>query len=157
MALRRQVVSHDDWARKPYGTISMINRSPRKWTTNVSTNAFQDTNLRLIPQADGHTWIIGKKLIPYQNGDSVWEYAQYLQTLRVSPWQAKDSPYVHELDVARVLRPNVYRIVFARLSMGLDGKVRYQIISKIRIEHRPAEALLIVEPNSMTILDVIWG
>lgn len=156
MSLRRQVVSHDDWARKPYGTISMINRSPRKWTTTLASNAFQDTNLRNIPRSDGHTWIIGKKLIPYQNGDSVWEYAQYLQTLRVSPWQAKESPYVHELDVARVLRPNSYRIAFARLTVW-EGKPRYQIISKIRIEHRPAEAILVVEPNSMTILDVIWG
>jgi hypothetical protein len=150
--LRRQLLSHDDCPREQYGSIGLLARSPRKWTTISASSLYQNSNLYNFPPDRADFWFIGKILIPYQAGDSIWDYDRFLHTLRVSRWKVQEAPIVHEFDVARILRPNHYRIAMAEVVGS-----KYIVRSKLGIMHKPNEAVLVVEASTMRILDVLWA
>lgn len=134
--LRRQVLSHDDLVHKEF----YHQTSPRKWRTfssaaNFGERSYVPSIMYLgIPEGVPSEWI-GKKII-YWNGESVSSYVK----------QVRESKYgnsISEYDIARKLRPNIYRIIF----VDSKGKIR----SKIESSYQAGRLNIFVNENDVIV------
>lgn len=161
MAIRRHVISRDDWARPEYGTMAMFGRSPRKQTaveggTTLIRNWYPYENKYRVDTRDPAYRYVGKILVPW-NGESTWNYAQQLYSIREAAWRngerlRRDDEYIHEYDIARETRGTIYRILFVRRFP--NGKL--YLVSKPAIKQRQQQMNLYVDANSMEIIAVSY-
>lgn len=161
MAIRRHVISRDDWVRPEYGTMAMFNRSPRKQTaimggTTQIKNWYPYQNKYRIDTRDPAYRYVGKILVPW-NGESTWDYAQQLYSIRDAAWRNGErerrlDDYIHEYDIARETRGTIYRILFVRRFS--NGEV--YLVSKPSIKQRQRQMNLYVNADDMMILAVSY-
>jgi hypothetical protein len=112
MAVRRQVLSHDDWVHPEF----YHQTTPRKWRTinypqmegsNYVPSLLYQANhgfLKASPSSVEYTWI-GKKLIPWQ-GESLSSYVEQIRAARLGV------DNISEYEIAKFARGKIYRIVF---------------------------------------------
>lgn len=169
--MRRHAISHDDWARPQYGTRNMMQQTPRKWTTfqaPTSGNTYRyQTGDRVAGPSDGYTpnpgnyseqtavrdprllQFLGRQFI-FWNGNDVTDYMRAVDVLKAAG-RFEESPYAryaHEYEITRELRGNVFRVIWVR-----DGL----IVSKLAVEYRPGQVNLLIDAETMIILEINRG
>jgi hypothetical protein len=161
--LRKPIISHDDWVRNQYNTVNMQMRTPRKMRLYEYSNQFQPTIYyhrqvyRPAPDDPESAWL-GKILVEW-DGESVWDYAKYLKSMNTLEGRAADpngenrfrigkgtKDHVFEFEIAKWVRPNIYRILYVDPVVDQSGKfVKWELKSKPAIEYRPGRMNLYVD------------
>jgi hypothetical protein len=169
--LRRQVISHDDFARDEYNNLTMQMRTPRKWRTYEASNAFLPTiyyrNQPYIPKpTDPESAWIGKTLVQW-DGDSVWDYSRQLHSMHLMgpdagrdekhalPYSPGHGNHVFEYEIARYNRGKIYRILYARpIDPRKNAGRKFMYLSKPAIETRPGRMNIVVNPDNDIVLAI---
>jgi hypothetical protein len=136
-------------------------RTPRKWRTvagsslHTGTILGKDKVFRARVGDPAYNWV-GRRLVQW-DGESIWDYGWQLQSLRESAWregstygemrtgrgnQATIPDIIHEYDIAKATRGNIYRILWMR-----DGR----LVSQPTIERIPSRLNLYVDANTMIV------
>lgn len=135
----------------------MFNRSPRKQTAIDASNQFLRNSYPYqskyrVDERDPAYRYVGKILIPW-NGESTWDYADQLRSIREAAWRHEDpSRYIYEYDIARESRGSIYRILYVRRFP--DG--RFYLVSKPSQERRAARMNLFVNAEDNMIISVSY-
>jgi hypothetical protein len=142
MALRRQILSFDDWVHTPFyhqtnpskwRTINNVQYAPgyqpSRWTVR-QFNQYQSPTTVDKPFRD---WI-GKKLL-YWEGESIYSYIQQIRMMKYG------ENSIGEYEIAQFTRPNIYRIIF----IDKQGKWR----SKPSVEYMAGRLNIFVDPDDV--------